>query len=268
MAITTKNIGFIGTGNMARAIIDGVLDKGAIAKVRIGASDVHTKALEQYGEQTGIQVFASNPELAQWADIIVLSVKPNVLEIPLREIRDFAKGKLILSIVAGASIEKIRSLLGEECRIVRTMPNTPAMVSEGMTILSYDGSVTEEDKACAESLFQYVGRIQVLSQQDMNAVIGLTSSSPAYFFVMLEAMADAAVLAGLPRQVSYEMAAQAMLGSAKMLLETGKHPGELKDMVCSPGGTTIEAVAALEEKGFRGAVIHAMETCWKKAERL
>jgi len=266
--ISSLKIGFIGAGNMGKAIISGILDSNLTKADKIYAADIFIEGLEKYAQSTGINVCMSNTDLVREADIIILSVKPNILSDVLNEIKDNVGKKLIISIVAGASVKKIKDILGSDSRVVRTMPNTPALVSEGMTAICYDDKVTEDNKQAAESIFQSIGKVEIMDEKYLNSVIALSSSSPAYFFMMIEAMADAAVLAGMTRNISYKMAAQTMLGSAKMVLETGKHPGELKDMVCSPAGTTIEAVAELEKTGFRNSIISAMKACTDKADRM
>ncbi len=263
-----SKIGFIGAGNMGKAIIGGLLATKQLEASAILVSDYLQEPLKTYAAQTGVTACADNISLAQQADYIVLAVKPQVISSVLAEIHDYVAGKLVISIAAGVSIERLQTGLGESCHIIRTMPNTPAMVGEGLTVLCYGDGVTEAEKNVAKQIFQSVGKVQELEEKYLNSVIALTSSSPAYFFMMIEAMADGAVKSGLPRKMSYEMAAQAMLGSAKMVLETGKHPGELKDMVCSPAGTTIEAVKALEETGFRGSILEAMEACTKRANNM
>ena len=267
MGVNVK-IGFLGTGNMARAIIDGLMARKVFESENIYISDVNCNAVKKYANGKCLHVAQSNVEAVKNSDIILLCVKPIVLPEVLEEIKAHVENKLIISIVAGASIEAIKKVLGDKCRIVRTMPNTPAIVAEGMTVVTYDTTVNESDREITESIFKSIGKMEVLDERYLNSVIALTSSSPAYFFIMLEAMADAAVQAGLPRNTSYEMAGQVMLGSAKLFLESGKHPAELKDMVCSPGGTTIEAVAELEKCGFRDAIISAMKVCTDKANSL
>jgi len=261
-------LGFIGAGNMAKAILEGLINNNVYMPDHINISDIDRVNSGKYAEKTGVNFCENNNSLVGNSDIIILAVKPNILPTVLEEIKTAAKDKLFISIVAGASISKISDILGKDCKIVRTMPNTPAMVSEGMTIISYGDLVKENDKTATERIFESIGRIEIMDERYLNSVIALTSSSPAYFFIMLEAMADAAVHAGIPRNISYKLAAQSMLGSAKMVLESGKHPAELKDMVCSPGGTTIEAVAELENSGFRNAVISAMKECTDKANRI
>lgn len=263
-----NKIGFIGAGNMGKAIIGGLLANKQTDVADIFVSDFLQEPLKKYAESTGVTACGDNLSLANQADCIVLAVKPQVIDSVLAEIQSAVVGKLVISIAAGVSIERLQKGLGADCHIIRTMPNTPAMVGEGLTVLCYGNGVTEEEKTVAKSIFQSVGKVQELEEKYLNSVIALTSSSPAYFFMMIEAMADGAVKAGLPRKISYEMAAQAMLGSAKMVLESGKHPGELKDMVCSPAGTTIEAVKALEETGFRGCILEAMDACTERANNL
>ena len=175
---------------------------------------------------------------------------------------------LFVSIAPGITIEKIKGWLGFDAKVIRTMPNTPAMVGEGMTIMCYENPVTEQEYAKVRELFEAVGDVELMNEKMLNSVVALTSSSPAYVYMFIEAMADAAVYDGIPRSTAYKLAAQAVLGSAKMVLDTGKHPGELKDMVCSPAGTTIRAVKVLEEEGMRAAVIKAMNACTEKANNM
>ena len=219
------NIGFIGSGNMGGAIINGIVKNNLVAPEKIYISEPNEKTRNKLVKETGCSVSSNNIELIKTADIIIVAVKPNVLSTVLEEIKDSAgKDKLIISIVAGKSIGFFKSYLGDDAKVVRTMPNTPAMVSEGMTIIAYGDKVDEEDKARVAEIFKCVGEIEIFPEKLMNEVIALTSSSPAYIFQMIEAMADAAVFSGIPRDVSYKLAAQAVMGSAKMVLETGRHP--------------------------------------------
>jgi len=262
----SKKIGFIGSGNMGGAIIHGIIKSGVAAPGNIFVSDPNTETRSRIANETKCQLAADNRELVNNSDVVIFAVKPNILPYVLEEIRDAVrKDQLLISIVAGKSIGFYKSYLGEDKKIVRTMPNTPAMVSEGMTIICYDSNINEDDKGIVEEIFNCVGKVEVFPEKLMNEVIALTSSSPAYVYIMIEAMADAAVYSGIPRDVSYRLAAQAVAGAARMVLETGKHPGELKDMVCSPGGTTIAAVAELEKLGFRDAIISAMKSCTERA---
>lgn len=260
-------IGFIGCGNMATAMIQGITGSGEIDREQVMASAKTEKTRKAIAEKLQIQAAADNREVVQFADIIFLAVKPQYLEEVLKEIKDEVKqDQIYVSIAPGKTLEWLAERLGEKTKIIRTMPNTPAMVGAGMTALCYNDLVTEEEVACVCRLCDTFGKTEVVPEHLMDVVVGVSGSSPAYVFLFLEAMADAAVADGMPRAQAYQFAAQAVMGSAKLMLETGKHPGELKDMVCSPGGTTIEAVRVLEEKGLRSAVIEGQKACVRKAK--
>lgn len=262
-------IGFIGLGNMATAIIGGMLKKEIADKSDIIGADKSDVMMIKAHSRYGIGTAQDNKQVAEQADYLFLAVKPQFLGEVLTEIASGVSEKtVIISIVAGKSIDWITQTLGKEVKIVRCMPNTPALVGEGCTAMCPNKLVTEEEKEFAKKLLGSFGTVSEVAENMIDAVVGVSGSSPAYVFMFIEAMADAAVLAGMPRKQAYEMAAQAVLGSAKMVLETGKHPGELKDMVCSPGGTTIEAVKVLEEMGFRAAVMDAVEACIEKSKNL
>ncbi|MGN0353745.1 MAG: pyrroline-5-carboxylate reductase [Muricoprocola sp.] len=260
-------IGFIGCGNMASAMIQGITGSGEIEKEQVMASAKTEKTRKAISEKLQIQAAANNREVVQFADIIFLAVKPQYLEEVLSEIKDEVRqDQIYVSIAPGKTLEWLAERLGENTKIIRTMPNTPAMVGAGMTALCYNELVTEEEVSCVCRLCDTFGKTEVVSEHLMDVVVGVSGSSPAYVFMFLEAMADAAVADGMPRAQAYQFAAQSVMGSAKLMLETGKHPGELKDMVCSPGGTTIEAVRVLEEKGLRSAVIEGQKACVRKAK--
>lgn len=263
-------IGFIGLGNMASAIIGGMLKQQVVAAQDVIGADKFAQAAQSAREKLGINICKDNKQVAGQADILFLAVKPNVLSTVLAEISEvLRKETIIISIVAGKSLAFIEEgLQSKECKVVRCMPNTPALVLEGCTGVCANANVTDEELDTALTYLRSFGRASVVAESLMDAVVGVSGSSPAYVFIFIEAMADAAVAAGMPRAQAYEFAAQAVLGSAKMVLESGKHPGELKDMVCSPGGTTIDAVKVLEEKGLRAAVMAAMEACIEKSKRL
>ena len=251
-------LGIIGAGNMASAIIGGIIKKGIIAGNEIICSSPVDAEREKAAASFGINVTADNKDVVKSSEIILLAVKPQVAA----EIRDVLKDdQLIISIVAGKSIAWYNDAFGRELKIIRTMPNTPALVGEGMTGVSPAATVTEEETKKALEILSSFGEAEVVPENLMDSVVSVSGSSPAYVFMMIEAMADGAVKLGMPRAKAYKFAAQAVLGSAKMVLETGKHPGELKDMVCSPAGTTIEAVKVLEQEGFRASLIDAMEAC-------
>lgn len=262
-------IGFIGLGNMAAAMIGGILGAGLCKPEDIIGSAKTESTAERIAEKFGISTSTDNKETARQADVLVLAVKPIFFPEVIAEIKDIVdESKLIISIAAGKSIEWIEQEFGRKLRLVRCMPNTPAMVGEGCTCICLKEDVDEADKELAVKMMNSFGKANILPERLMDAFIGVAGSAPAYVFLFIEAMADAAVQAGMPRKQAYEFAAQAVLGSAKMVLETGMHPGELKDMVCSPGGTTIEAVKVLEEKGFRAAVLDAIEACVNKSKNL
>ncbi len=259
-------LGFVGTGNMGSALIKSIVRSNFLPVDRISMFDVDRNKLEQLKNETGIDYMSTAAELVKWADMIVLAVKPNILKTVLEGLKpEIDENKVIVSFAVGIPISFYEDILGEDKKIVRTMPNTPALVGEGMTLISQNKNVNELELAIVKKMFDCAGKSEYLSEKLMSEVTALTGSSPAYVFMFIEAMADAAVLSGIPRELSYKLAAQAVLGSAKMVLETGLHPGVLKDQVCSPGGTTIEAVSALEKNGFRYAVIDAMNECTKKA---
>ena len=261
-------LGFIGCGNMAKAILGGILKKQLVAPQEIIASALHEETLQQASDTYGIQTTTSNLEAAR-ADIIFLAVKPQFYETVIKEIRDTVKeSQLIVSIAPGKSIQTITEWFGKPVKLIRTMLNTPAMVGEGVTAVCPAETVTEEELKEVLTLLESCGIAEVMPERLVDAVVSVSGSSPAYVFMFIESLADGAVRDGIPRKQAYRLAAQSVLGSAKMVLETGKHPGELKDMVCSPGGTTIDAVKVLEQKGLRAAVMDAMEACAEKSRNL
>ena len=263
-------LGFIGAGNMATAILKGVIGKGFLAPEQIVIYDVSPKQCEKLLTQFPVAVAESQEALISACDCIVLAVKPIYMSRVLEKAKPLARGKDFISIAAGWTFARLTEVLDEQsgARVLRTMPNTPAMVGAGFTALCEQTTLTDESFAWAIKMFETLGEVAVLPETMFDAVIALTGSSPAYVFVFIEAMADAAVKLGMPRALAYRAAAQAVMGSAKMVLETEEHPAKLKDMVCSPGGTTIEAVASLERDGFRSAVIDAMVACADKSRAM
>ena len=260
-------IGFIGLGNMAQAMIGGVLRNHLAVPEEIYGSAKTAETESKVHEMFGITVTGDNLETARQAELLILAVKPQFLEKVIGQISDIdLTGKTILSIAAGKSLAWLEEQFCAPLPFVRAMPNTPALVLEGCTGVCIGENVTEEETEQVLSLLRSFGIASVVPERLMDVVVGVSGSSPAYVFMFIEAMADEAVAAGMPRKQAYEFAAQSVLGSAKMVLETGKHPGELKDMVCSPGGTTIQAVKVLEEKGMRAAVMDAMDACIEKSK--
>ena len=255
-------LGFIGTGNMATAMMGGIIENHIASPEEIIGADPFAPGRERVKEKYGIRVTADNNEVVKNAEVVILSVKPQFYADVIAGIRDdVTDSHLIITIAPGKTLSWLAEQFQKPVKIVRTMPNTPAMVGEGMTGACKNAYVTDEDMEKALSILNVFGKAELIPEHMMDAVVAVSGSSPAYVFVMIEAMADAAVSGGIPRSQAYKFAAQAVLGSAKMVLETGKHPGELKDMVCSPAGTTIEAVRVLEEKGFRSAIFEAMKKC-------
>ena len=261
-------LGFIGTGNMAGAIMGGIIQKGIFRPEQIIGADISEAGRRKAKETYGIEVTEDNRKAAA-AEVLILSVKPQFYADAIAEIRDCIRDdQLVITIAPGKTLSWLEEQFGKRVNIVRTMPNTPALVGEGMTAACVNQYVTEEEKAYALKILDSFGKVELVPEHLIDAVVAVSGSSPAYVFMFIEAMADAAVAEGMPRTQAYEFAAQAVYGSAKMVLETGKHPGELKDMVCSPAGTTIEAVRILEKKGFRSAVIEAMRACADVSRRL
>lgn len=264
-----QKIGFIGGGNMAGAMIAGIRKAGLVSGDELMVSAKHKETLDKLHEKYEVKTTLDNKEAAAFADILFLAVKPYLFPEIIEEIKDAVKENVIIvSIAAGKTIRDIEKCFGREIKLVRTMPNTPAMVGEAMSAICPNENVTEEEVQLVKEIFDSFGVSEVVKESMIDAVIGVSGSSPAYVCMFIEAMADAAVLGGMPRKQAYTFAAQAVLGSAKMVLETGIHPGELKDMVCSPGGTTIEAVAELEKQGMRNAVIEAMKACMDKSKEM
>lgn len=262
-------IGFIGLGNMASAMIDGMLQKDMVTPGEIIGSCRTEETAKKIADRFGIETTTDNSTVAQAADILILAVKPQFFPEVIAQIKDEVNADaLIISIAAGKTMDYIETQFGRPLKLVRCMPNVPALVGEGITSVSRNERVSDEEMKQAMDLLSSMGKASEIPERLIDAVVGVSGSSPAYVFLFIEAMADGAVAAGMPRSQAYEFAAQAVLGSAKMVLETGKHPGELKDMVCSPGGTTIQAVKVLEEKGFRAAVMDAMEACIEKSKNL
>lgn len=262
-------LGFIGLGNMAIAMVGGILKKELVGAQDIIGSAKTTATCEKVAAQYGIETCNDNARVAAEADVLFLAVKPIFFTEVMAQIREAVReDTLIVSIAAGKTIAFMEEGLGKERKIVRCMPNTPALVGEACTGVCANENVTEAEMEQVLTLLRSFGVAEEVPERLMDVVVGVSGSSPAYVFMFIEAMADEAVAAGMPRKQAYSFAAQSVLGSAKMVLETGKHPGELKDMVCSPGGTTIEAVKVLESKGMRAAVMDAMDACIEKSKRL
>ena len=265
----TMELGFIGAGNMACAIIGGIIKSNLINCKDIIASAATQKTIDRVTDEFGINVTLDNKEVAK-ADIVFLAVKPIYCSQVIEETKNIqAKdSQIIVSMAAGKSIKWLEDAYGSEKKIIRIMPNTPALVGEGMTAVCPNKNITEEELGRICKLLESFGKAEVIDESVMDAVIAVSGSSPAYVFMFIEAMADAAVAEGMKRDQAYQFAAQSVLGSARMVLETGKHPGELKDMVCSPAGTTIEAVRVLEKSGFRSSIMEGIRACADKSRNM
>lgn len=259
-------IGFIGMGNMGFAMLKGILKVFGPSEIMF--SDASAARMEEVSAQTGVASVESNAKCAAESKYVILAVKPQFYGAVLKNIQYVAReDHVLISIAPGITIAQLQHALGRDKRIVRAMPNTPALLGEGMTGISYDpGQFSFEEQDVIQKIFSSFGEFAIVEERLMNAVVCASGSSPAYVYLFIEALADSAVRYGLPRKEAYKLAAQAVSGAAQMVLQTGKHPGELKDQVCSPGGTTIAGVAALEEYGFRNAVFKATEACYEKAE--
>ena len=261
-------ISFVGGGRMAEALISGVLSSGGYKAEQIYVADPDTARLDHLKQQYGIQIGATNHEAVVSGDVIVLAVKPQVTAVVLKEIGDGLAKRLVISVVAGMPLMRIIEACGPQARVIRAMPNTPAMVGEGMTALAIGPGVGESEVACARQLFESVGQVVSVDERFMDAVTGLSGSGPAYVFLMIEAMADGGVKMGLSRETASLLAAQTVLGAARMVLETRQHPAQLKDQVVSPGGTTIAGLHRLEQGGLRGLLIDAVEAATKRSQEL
>lgn len=269
MKTTVPTTAFLGAGNMASALLRGAIQHSAMPAERFAATDVNAAALSKLCSSLGIRGFDDNAAAAGWAEVIVLAIKPQVLPAVLAQVAPQLKAEtLVISIVAGVPIARISAGLGGHRRIVRAMPNTPALVGAGATAIAVDASVSAENLETALALFRGTGLVVQVEEKLIDGVTGLSGSGPAYGFVAIEALSDAGVREGLPRDVATRLAAQTLLGAAKMVLETGTHPGALKDMVTSPAGTTIAGLAALEKGGLRAALQAAVEAATKRAKEL
>jgi pyrroline-5-carboxylate reductase len=267
--LASHTIGFIGGGNMAEALIRGLVKGNHLPAQHVLVSGPRRERLDELHAKYAIETTVDNRALVERCDLIVLSVKPQILDKVLREIGDRLKsGTLLISIAAGIDTATIEEAVSDGVRVVRAMPNTPALVGAGATAISAGKHASAEDLATARAMFDAVGITVELDESHLDAVTGLSGSGPAYIFLILEALADAGVKVGLARRNAQRLAAQTVMGSAKMLLDLDEHPGVLKDMVTSPGGTAIAGLHTLEEGGLRTTLINAVETATKRAREL
>jgi pyrroline-5-carboxylate reductase len=261
-------IAMIGSGQMGEALIGGWLAAKTVPPEALVATDASAERRDLMKRRFGIRTGTDNRDAASWADVVVLAVKPQILDGVMKELSSALAGKLVLSIAAGVTIAHLARLAPKGVRVVRVMPNTPVLVRDGVSALSFGDGVSDKDQQLTRRLFEAVGRAVVVEEKLMDAVTGLSGSGPAYVFMAIEALADGGVKMGLPRTVADLLAAQTVLGAARMVLETGEHPAKLKDRVASPGGTTIAGLHRLEQGGLRAALMAAVEAAAKRSEEL
>lgn len=262
-----KKIGIIGCGNMGGAILYGALESGILSKDDVYVYDINPAMMEK-ASGWGVHLSRNDEDVCQNADLILLAVKPQNAAEALAQCKKALEGKALMSIVAGVTVSRLQAMIDGTPRILRIMPNTPAMVFEGAFALCSDNDFTNEELEAAKSLYSSIGIVELVPEHLIDAVCGLSGGGPAYVSMFIEAMADGGVKQGLPRKTAYRLAAQTCLGTAKMILETNIHPGELKDMVTSPGGTTIEGCEALEKGGMRAAVMECINAGAEKSKQL
>jgi pyrroline-5-carboxylate reductase len=264
-----RRVGFVGAGNMGEALIRGLVQAAVLPAASIVAHDVRVDRLRELERQFGIQVAKDNETVVRQTDVVVLAVKPQVIDAAVREIAAaVTPATLLISIAAGVSTARLAAALGKPARLIRVMPNTPALVLEGVTAIAGGAGLQAGDLDVAGDIFRAVGRVVTLDEDLMDAVTGLSGSGPAYVAIVVEALADGGVRMGLDRQTAMTLALQTVVGAARLLQQTGLHPGALKDMVSSPGGTTIAGVAALEAGGLRTALIGAVERATVRSREL
>jgi pyrroline-5-carboxylate reductase len=269
VGVKGKKVGFVGGGNMGEALIRGLVESNLVPCDTITVTDVRAERTRQLAEQYGVRPLAGNAALVAESDVVILAVKPQIMAPVLREILPaLTRRPLMISLAAGVATATIQSVLGKYPRLIRVMPNTPALVLEGVTAIARTPGLDIEDLETAQEIFAAVGKVVVLDEEQLDAVTGLSGSGPAYVAIVVESLADGGVKMGLDRATAMTLATQTVLGAATLLAETGLHPGTLKDMVASPGGTTIAGIAALEEGGIRTTFIRAVERATLRSREL
>ena len=269
MSVKGKKVGFVGGGNMGEALIRGLVESNLVPADAIAVADVRAERTRQLADQYGVRALAGNAALVSGTDVVILAVKPQIMASVLREaLPALVNRPLLISLAAGVSTATIQSVLGKYPRLIRVMPNTPALVLRGVTAIARTPGLDVEDLETAQEIFAAVGKVVVLDEDHMDAVTGLSGSGPAYVAIVIESLADGGVKMGLDRATAMTLATQTVLGAATLLAETGLHPGALKDMVSSPGGTTIAGIAALEEGGIRTTFIRAVERATLRSREL
>jgi pyrroline-5-carboxylate reductase len=268
VSVKGKKVGFLGGGNMGEALIRGIVRTGLIPPEDLFVSDARQERLEELARVYGLHTLSDNLLLLRRVDVAILAVKPQILTAVLEEVAPASPGKLLVSVAAGVSTTEIRRHLPPGVRLIRTMPNAPALVLEGATAIARAEGLAAGDLETAREIFGAVGRVVVLEEELMDAVTGLSGSGPAYIALVVEALADGGVKVGLDRPTAMVLAAQTVLGAARLLIETGTHPGQLKDMVTSPGGTAIAGIHTLESGGLRRTLIDAVERATQRSRDL
>ena len=269
MSVKGKKVGFVGGGNMGEALIRGLVESNLVPGDKILLADVRADRVRQLADQYGLHAVTGNAALVSGADVVVLAVKPQIMAPVLREMLPALKHRpLLISLAAGVSTATITSVLGAYPRLIRVMPNTPALVLQGVTAIARTPGLAQDDLETAQEIFAAVGRVVVLDEEQLDAVTGLSGSGPAFVAIMIEALADGGVKMGLDRTTAMTLATQTVLGAAKLLADTGMHPAALKDMVSSPGGTTIAGIGALEEGGVRATFMRAVERATLRSREL
>ncbi len=267
--LNKKKIGVIGTGNMGRALIGGLINSGSSSPENILCSDLRERKLEAIKEDYGVNTRDNNPDVAKESDIIIYAVKPQIMSRVLKETGDcLDMSKIVISIAAGVPLAAIELCLGKELRVIRVMPNVPALVMEGASAIAAGKNAHPEDLTLAKAIFDSIGKSVIIEEELMDAVTGLSGSGPAYIFLIIDALSDAGVKVGLSREDALFLSAQTVLGAAKLLLETDEHPGKLKDSVTSPGGTAIAGLHTLEGGGLRTTLINAVEAATIRSKQL
>lgn len=260
---------FLGAGNMAEALVSGILKARLASPANISATDISTSRLEHFQRTFQVQVGSDNAEETKRADVIILCVKPQVMDMVLSEIKgELSQEQLLISVAAGYPLKRIQQHIGEKVSLVRAMPNTPAVIQEGVTALAGSFSLSTHHLQLAQTIFESVGKVVIVEESLMDAVTGLSGSGPAYVYLVIEALTDGGVRVGLPRAVASVLAAQTVLGAARMVLETGEHPASLKDRVTSPGGTTIAGLQQLEDGRLRAMFMKAVEAATNRSREL
>ena len=265
--VKTKKVGFIGCNNMNGAILLGALESKVILKENVYVFDISPKVIERM-ESLGVKTVDNNKILCKESDIIILGTKPHHVKQAIEECEGGLAGKVLISVAAGISTDELRKMTNGQARILRTMPNTPAMVGAGITAFCLETDLRSEEKEEVVQLFEGIGAVEWVEERLINVVAAISGSGPAFISMFVEAMGDGGVRNGLTRDLAYKLAAETVVGTGKMLLETNLHPGQLKDMVSSPGGTTIEGIKALEKGGLRHTIMDCIDESTEKAKKL